>query len=113
MSALSLDCLYLQACAESMDKYLGSEQGLMQSNRLFYFCCWLNVNEDLHSLFRREFKVTVVFFQFCHLFTWPIFQSHCSFTQGENSSIIVMSSSEIQSHFKAALIDIAASDYFL
>lgn len=88
----------------------------MQSNSLFHFCCWLNVNEHLHSLWLEE-NLGLLWFSFSSsrglLFTWPIFQSHCSFTQGENSSITVMSLSEIYSHFQAALTGIADSDYFL
>lgn len=62
------------------------------------------------TVVRREFRVTVVSFTSVSFF---FLQLHGSFTQEEHCSIIVMCPSKIQSHFKAALIDREAPDYFL
>lgn len=52
-----------------------SEQGLMQSNRLLHFC-WLNVNEDLHSLWLEE-NLGLLWFSFSSAtYSHGLFFSH-------------------------------------
>lgn len=122
VSEFLFHCLYLLWCklclcwgrGQIAGKYRPVNAGWCKvtlfSSLLLAECKW----RLAFTVVRREFRVTVAFFLFCHvLFTWPIFQSSCSFTQGENSSIILVASGEIQSCFKAALSDIAASHHFL
>ena len=69
-------------------------RGLMQSNIFHSFCCWLNVNEDLHSPWLEENLGLLWFLSVLPLIHMAYF-SVTLFSLGENSFTALMSSGEI------------------